>query len=492
MMMRSPTRPPRAWRAVMVCLLAVLTCLALPGPAVAADPAWSGVLSGLARDAMGLAAAGRSGEMDEIFELLDELGMDAKKRQKLRARADKALGRALGKPDRPLPRVPHVAKRLRTAAAALAEHLPPVGDARAEFARLILRLDHDEPAAREALGHVRNDAGGWSSPEQLALVERGAEIRAKLEESLALEVPLEQSESRNEFVRELQGEGGVRIAWRNVQVHSASLGPKRMSSVLKPLLRAMALAHYLQDGELSIPRPRQEWLAVLCGDHGEYVKAIRMSKKAGGLDAQGASIARQVSHYEDRRGFKVVAIEDLPLQHAGLLVDLWHDWMYFRLAAFPQPCIAAGHLNWLSLAHFERPIPGFVWKETEHTKLYAGEDAAARRETVLKAARSLEGTREHMRLLALRGLDPPWSRSVVKRLGRVNGEDLLKSTLVVDWMQQRGPLSGPIRASAKAKRTPDALAAALKTTLGELESEWRAWIAPGADGLAKRLEGPPE
>jgi hypothetical protein len=370
----------------------------------------------------------------------------------------------------------------------IAKHLPEVPEPeRAAFATLVLRLDDTIVPAHEALGHVARD-GAWVAKGELAGVERAAAVRDAVKRALALEIPLETGPGDLEFVNELQGAPGKRVGFGGWSFHSATMSPERMANTLRPILRALALSRWLDDGTLAVPELRQPYKAVMCGQHDEYVRAIRMSLDARAIDREEASIAGEVTHYEDGRGFRVVDEESLTRQHAGMLVSLWSEWTWHRKRKHVQPCLAVGHLNWLALECFGRPIPGFVWREPDDRTSARPEDMERRRKLFKAARESVPNAKRYLQYLEQRGQGPAFARAVQDRMGRIRGDDLIKCTLVVAYLQEKERFFPLVDATSREPRAVAAIEEGLGEHLATLEERWRKWLLPMPLGLVARIE----
>jgi hypothetical protein len=120
------------------------------------------------------------------------------------------------------------------------------------------------------------------------------------------------------------------------------------------------------------------------------------------------------------------------------------------------------------------------WKETEEYKL-----ALRLREA------GLRGSRSWLMHLARERLDPPWSKAMQDQNGKVNGNERLKASSVVEYLQERGEYNRMVAATAKVTGDHPVRKAAFEKAWGqpllELEEEWRAWLLPDGRGILQGL-----
>ena len=168
-----------------------------------------------------------------------------------------------------------------------------------------------------------------------------------------------------------------------------------------------------------------------------------------------------------------------------------------RTAGEPQPCLAAGHLNWVCLSYLGTSIPTIAWREMLEE---GGDDGGKTRDTPIERAERIEllklaqggimGTRAYLRYLTVRDQDPAWSQSMVDQVGKVVGDDLLKSTVVVDYLQELGTLQDLLKKTAREPFAPPRFVEALGEPLGDFEARWTAWLLDRSRGLIQRLDAP--
>jgi hypothetical protein len=149
---------------------------------------------------------------------------------------------------------------------------------------------------------------------------------------------------------------------------------------------------------------------------------------------------------------------------------------------------------------FGTQLPGYTWDETEGGGGGPLGTAATRAETEERrtyrrmAEAGLLGSRSWMAWLAERGEDPAWSRSFHDEFGKVTGDDLCKSTIVMDYLHEHATLpAGLVRGQPEglaAAQQADYVEKAIELRLPEFERRWREWLLRDRPSLCERLAGP--
>ena len=98
-----------------------------------------------------------------------------------------------------------------------------------------------------------------------------------------------------------------------------------------------------------------------------------------------------------------------------------------------------------------------------------------------------------MRFLMERRLDPPWRNAFYDQLGEVRGHDLLKCTIIDEYLMESDLLPKVLRETLdvdwnSVADTTAALAKAIGRPLPRFEDDVRAWMIHGEKpGLVQRL-----
>jgi hypothetical protein len=464
----------------------IVVLLLLLAPALAAEPLGRKEAHAIEAAARGLARKGRSEALAELLEILRELGHppDAIARLGRSCRNTLARSKKRASAAAEARKLSAVARELEEGLAAL-----PQRD-RVPRARAILRLDGERERARRVLGHVRR-GGGWVLAESVPLLARRTEIEEAVRRARRLKVEIETGPSDLPTLVELGERSGSMARHGTVRIHAAALSPKKLERILRQVLRACALSQFLQGGELAVPvlrRVEGVWLR----QRGDYARSIDVAAQAGVMNAEQVAWARPLTGYKDPRGWYVFVPE--------IEADCQARFFYYLFAAFTartQACLEAGHLNWICLSFFGIPMHSVAWVEEKERRVPAtrtAEHDRIERERMLRLRRAgLAGTRSWMAWLAARGEDPRWKDSFVDVVGKIAGNDLLKCTMVNEYVQEAGLLGRLMSGSRNADiQSPDAIAAAIEKVLGEdlvaFERRWKRWILPVSSGLVQRLE----
>lgn len=447
-----------------------------------------GMLSVLESSVHVLARAGREREMKELIATLEALGLPKAQADKLTSACEQEVSKANKVADA----LPDVAKRLRSSARSMAPLLAKIeGVEKTELAKNILRLDGSVEEAHVALGH-EHVGESWVSREQVEIRTRRLEIQKSLAEAKALPVDVEEGESDNELLTTVIGRKGVYARWGGYILHSA-YSQEKTTRILRRVLRALSLSNWLRKGgELALlhkasGKPQRTW--ILMDTKANYLKAFDILSKAGNVAPQDEGKARELADFADKKGVRVVSAMNEGHVEGLMLVNI------SALADGIQTALKAGHLNWLSMSCFDCSLPNFVYKETGSafgdTKVADTAQQKKEREDKIRLSKAgLAGCRTFMAYLAENREDPPWLKSMEDQLGKVRGEFLLKTTSMVEFLQETGefPTIVKVTSSNAQGKVWDIYAKALSTTIGDIETRWRAWILPDKLGIAQRVD----
>jgi hypothetical protein len=452
------------------------------------------ILERLGRAALDLAKRGRHLESAETADVLAELHAPAADVTALKESITKTLAKS--KPA-PLP-IPDAAKSLAKIAADLAATLPSlVGDARTAAARQALRLDGACRGAHEALGHVECN-GAWIPAGLVSVVERRAKIQAAVQDARKLDVPIDVGESWMPILENVYGKKGIAARCGDVSVHSATHSGDQLTRQLRQALRAVALSNCLVNGEVALPALRGATTpAVFVGSMDAYKKAAGCAKSAGDLSAAAYARAMKMSGFYAQGYSLDDGIAETSIG-ANCYFKIVHDLtLDARPLSYMQPALLAGHMNWVYSGFLGVPMPAVAWTEKPEDKKGVTSDtpqSLAEREEMLRLAKAgLSGSRMYMRWLVRRGEDPAWSKSMVDEIGKIQGNDLMKSTLVVEYLQETKDFTSLLRDTCGDKPCAESFEKALGVPLPEFEARWREWLFAGepASGLVQRLGARP-
>lgn len=443
----------------------------------------AGKLRSLENAARTIARSGMANEAHELHEILVAMGLPEKAANRLL----KEIERSLARVKKPKDQLPAVARQLQRAAKNLTAMLAPDGDARTKLAHQILRLDGACVAARKAVGQVLV-AGQWLDQAGRKFSARRQEIQEALRLANSLPVELTSGTSEDALLAAVLGQPGVFVRIGNLEVHS-SWSEKRLRRILTATVRALAVSNWLLTGKLEAPTKFQQRRWLLLHSKVDYERAVDQAASRKALNGSVAN-AKQLSCFFGYQDFAVDWNRTEADTQASFISRLADN--------LSLPCLTAGHQNWICQAVFGTRLPGYVWididgggKAKGGTSASRDREQAERREFQRMAEAGLLGSRSWMAYLAARGEDPPWSRSFLDDLGKVVGDDLCKSTIVMDFLYENGPINREL-----ARGTPASLAtsdqikhieAALQEQLSAFEKRWRAWLQASRASLVERL-----
>jgi len=247
---------------------------------------------------------------------------------------------------------------------------------------------------------------------------------------------------------------------------------------------------------MEVPPLQRPVTAVLLGSGALYGAAVKEALASGGVEPARRALVEKVRSFVDRRGHVLVSSPFESDVMACVLYHVWDEQVYRTYGDSVAPALEAGHLNWILLTCLGTSLPGIAWTEEKETKKPGGGTTSDRpietveRELLFRLARGgIAGTRAWMTWLARRREDPAWSRCFVDHVGKLEGPDLAKTTMVVEFLQEAELLENVIGATRSTPTAADAYEKVLGQKLGEFEVRWRDWLLPGEPGLADRVDG---
>lgn len=468
---------------VVLALLSAPGWTADPPPLVA--PA---MLDRTEHAALDLARKGRRVEADIVLDVDAELGAPPAQVAAAREAVVKALTKA--KPA-PLP-IPDAAKAVAKLATDLAAALPSLGDEpRTRVARQVLRLDGANRAANDALGRVERGAAwipAWMSP----LLARRAEIQSAVQTARHLPLEVEVEESWMPILETLHGVKGSAVRCGEVSVHSATHSVEQLTRQLKQGLRASALTDWLIGGEMT-PARGSKCVIVLVAKMDGYKRAIAAARKAGEIDEAQFVRAQQLGAFY-AAGYSVVHATGETDIGANVFFETYAR-VVFEAKSMndAQAALRAGQMNWVYTNFLGIPMPSIAWDEKPQERKGVTSDtpqAAAERDEMMRLAKAgLAGSRLFMKWLVRRGEDPAWAKSFVDEVGKIQGADLMKCMLVVDYLQESKDLANLLHETWGEKPCAETFEKGLGMTLPAFEERWREWLLAGdpPSGLAQML-----
>lgn len=449
-------------------------------------------LDALARD---LARAGDGRAVDQVLTSLEAGGIDGRSAATLRSACDRLLER--GKASTGATR--KVIRRVETAVRGLEERLTELDiDDRVRLARLLLDIDGRNAAAHAVLGHVEHEGRHVTTAER-EILQRRAEIQAAVAKARRLPVDLEIRAGDNPRLMEILGGPGVQVRWEDYSIHS-TFAPARLERMVREALRASALSRYLRDGTLEVPHAigdRFPFL-VLLRTKAEYLRAVKLARAAGAIDSRQDPDPENQGEFAHRAGYTVAYTSSEVDAYRKLVHIFGWTWRWRAYKTNVQPCLSVGHINWVCLTYFGLDSTGLFLYEIDRPERTRTLSAAERRQHDDAARLSkagIAGSRGWLVYLVRNGLDPAWVQAMKRQMGEIRGPTKLKSTFVVEYLQETGEFGRILRESVLAPGGDAAgprrrMEKALGRSLAEFEREWKAWLLPGEDGLLQQFAAP--
>ncbi len=444
-----------------------------------------------------LAKGGREKETKDLMAVLEKLGYPKAALDKLEKSNTDDLARAKVIIDS----LPAGAKQLRNSAKQLVGIMEKMEDEEAKkaLAQQIILLDGDCEAAEKFLGNEKVGSN-WVRSEFVPLRKHRGEILQKVEESRALEVELQTGEVDDEYVLHASGVKATMARRGEIELHT-NFSAEKTERILREVCRAYALSDWLRgrSGDKLKPpaaatggKPGATW--VLLDSRDQYKKLASDLMSAGKVNDDDAAVMNKPD--SNLGGFGVKNGPEIKLTQfeAPTEVDLLVYWTHMQEGT--HTALKAGHLNWIALSLFGTTLPNYVIKDGE-ARAKAGdthignENDKKEREDLLRLAKSgIAGSRAWMQFLVEHGEDPPWHNSFVEKLGELTGNDLHKSTSIVEYLQDSNQFAAVYKrlSGSNTGKMVDLFTVALGMPLGEFESNWRVWIMGGKVGVAERID----
>jgi hypothetical protein len=440
-------------------------------------------LKPLEQAALEVARTGRADEWRELAAVLVALGLPQKDAEVHRNAAERELAKA-----RKTAPGARAGKSVATAANTLAARLPTVPEERRErFAELLLQLDSDLATAHEVLRHEKT-AKGWMPTGEGRREAGRAALTAAYERARKLDFPIVESASDDTRLTAALGAAGTRASFGKFDLHSHFPAHKTVR-ILRQTLRAFAFANFLDTGKLELPdyRPQK---SVLFRTREQYLTAVRELAAAKVVSAANATAATAEGCYSWRFTDLDPALQLCSFQTEADATAMWLATLEYWRGKYP--CLNGGRIDFVCRTMIGRPMPNMselvLGRRPAGTS--AAGDAAERDYWLGLAQAGMRGGRLWMRWLASRGEAPKWTATMHERLATLRGDELLKATLMVEFLAEEGSSAGLAERAVASGRAnqQEALEAGLGESAVELERRWQAWLLGTGRGLAQRLQ----
>lgn len=457
-------------------------------------------LRGLEKVALDTAKAGHAEPWRVLVTVLRQLGLPEKDVAALQTNGDKELGKRK-KPPEPGDKL---GKALASEVVRLGAALPRL-DAKAgpRLATLLLQLDSSLEPAHAVLGHERGPAG-FGPAGETGRSERRAALQRALQDVRRLPIVVTATETAGDsadgfgagnggkVVAEVAGRPLARAQVGRITILSTR-PPVQLARIVTQALRGIAIVRFLFEGKLEVPRVEQEQRLVMLDHKVDYERAIALAASKQWLTAKEVEAAKSMAGFAlDDHSYVDLSTMETEAS-AVLMVGLTQWW-------FSEAALSSGVLNWTCRAVLGTAIPNYVWIETKEPPASSrteSQDPKLREERIemLRMANAgLAGGRAYLRFLARLREEPPWSAAMLRELGQVQGEALLKATFVAEYLVEEGRL-GQVEAKVREDRSAMAterFAAAVAMPLAEFDARFREWLVGIEPGLVQRWSGSAE
>jgi hypothetical protein len=361
----------------------------------------------------------------------------------------------------------------------------------------VLRLDDDQPLAHQALSHVplEGQPGRWSSAEWNAILARRAEIQTEVVKARRVEIPLETKAIDFKALAAVDPAPASVCRLGGIEVIS-TMEPAKLERIVRCGFQAVALSNSLRGFPLEVPaklrQARRRY--VFLESKAQYLKSIEVARAARTIPKDNEPYVQDWSAYEDSRGFYIGYVISEVHARARMIWLLENEWLDEDV----QPCLLAGHVNWLCLTCLGTTMPGVVVEaDAKHDGRTSDRprDAEDEQQARQLAGAGLSGARRWLLFKASHGEDPAWVNSFVDQVGKLVDLDLLKSTFVVEYLQELRTFDPILRHTRMPEGSSQARAEAIEKQLPEglawFERRFHEWLLPRGRALVQRLEEAP-
>lgn len=415
-----------------------------------------------------LRGCGHVDEAEAVQRVLRELGADPKVLDRLSAIKS---GKTKAVPAA-------VLASLRQATGGLAAQLGKLDGAdRTRLAETLLQLDSGCAAAQQALGRQRVGAD-WLTADGIACRERQAQIDEALQQALRLKFPITGKAVSHPLFAKVGIAQPTEVTFGAMTVISEWPVDKAVRAV-RTVAQAAALSRWLLDGKLEFTPRSCRYLHF--AQRTKYLAAVVELLAEGRIDAAEAVAVGPLHAFDPPGGWRW----EQDITEASFATALLYDDGYYRIK---QAWLLGGHVDWIGRALIGAPLGQYAFEEKGGT-IAGGTAADWLKERFGKAG--LAGARIWMRHLAEKREDPPWSRAFLDQVGKIPFTELVKCTLVHEYLLQHRWLVPLVAAPVDPAPFRDAVPAVTGFGFEQLDGRWRQWlIGTGQRSVLDRLSGP--
>ncbi len=459
------------------------------------------------------AKAGRDDLAIEMVDLLRNLGGGSERSQALLKACNAETLKLKASKAKPKDKFPREAAATRDLAKDLATLIAEEPETQAVLARMVLALDPSVESAQKTLGRERVGSN-WRLPGEAQRAERRIAIADAVTKSRALpldrEVTLEPTQ--DERAKEYLGDTASVARIGPITVYS-TFDPNKLKRIVVSTARALTVANFLVRGALEIPKmPHQTFYWV--AHRSEYDAALSVALKFDRV------LARDKAHAKELHGFFLT--DGSTVQFDLAEADAEATLLGYLLTSMPlnrnsdvtiadtQAVLFSGLHDWLCRSCLGTAAPRYAW--FEGGKVNVGGDGTTRaeseserqlREELFRMAKGgIQGCRNYMMWRVQHHADPPFLSCLKDQAGKLEGDEPLKATLVVEYFTEQGDLLPILRGVAKTRvddqgvdgedqeKTPpgELFERQLGMPLDRFDQNWRDWLVPDPLGVVGRLE----
>jgi hypothetical protein len=316
---------------------------------------------------------------------------------------------------------------------------------------------------------------GVSAQDRELDAQQGATEMAELiSQAQQLEIKIKHSPSLNPTVLELYPESAHQVQAFGLHIHGG-MPAEKLERILRESLRAIAFSNAIRGNRLQVPTLTPAREIVLLHENDRFDVALAEAINNRGLSQGQADdlVFMDAQSYVDRRGWRTSRW----MTEAGYQALVIWDTNELWLSKDTQPCLLAGHLNWLSMNFFGTSMPIVTWRTNDENRHVTIAGVAVREGALWRSAKSsVFACRTWMKARMQAGDSFPYTFAIVDELGEVRNESLLKATLVNEYLQCTGELNKLISATSFKPRNAKTITAGLGRSLAEFEREWAQWF----------------
>ncbi|NQU47947.1 MAG: hypothetical protein HQ519_04815 [Planctomycetes bacterium] len=317
-------------------------------------------------------------------------------------------------------------------------------------------------------------AGAAAQDRPLDAQQGAAKMAELISQAQQLDIKIKHAPSLNPTVLELYPENASQVQAFGLHIHGG-MPSEKLERILRESLRAIAFSNAIRGNDLEVPTLSPAREIVLLHENDRFDLALAEAIKNRGLSQGQADdlVLMDSQSFVDRRGWRTSRW----MTEAGYQALVIWDTNELWLSKDTQPCLLAGHLNWLSMNFFGTSMPVLTWRTNDENRHVTIAGVQVREGALWRSAKSSTfACRTWMKARMQAGDSFPYTFAIVDELGEVRNESLLKATFVNEYLQCSGELGKLIGATSLKPRTAKTISMGLGRSLAEFEREWANWF----------------